>query len=278
MPATGYGLPESEIAAAYQALAEKAQADGYASLDGSGDVPDTEIPDAVARDTEVVTAADAAQADAEATASAALSAHAGLTSTAHDIPTQIDTKVATHAAASDPHGDRAFSTSALGTHEAAADPHAGYQKESEKAAASGYASLDAGSLVVQNPTNAVAAAAASKIPISGSLATLAPAWLVNVVTGITAGTTQTQAGATALTGRTNYIATCANSGDGVKLPAAVAGEKCKIVNEGAQPAKLWPASGDNFTGSAADAACPTLLLAGEWVRFEAKDASTWYDD
>lgn len=35
-------------------------------------------------------------------------------------------------------------TSAITTHEAAADPHAGYQKESEKDAASGYAGLTAG--------------------------------------------------------------------------------------------------------------------------------------
>ena len=38
-------------------------------------------------------------------------------------------------------------TSAVSTHEGASDPHTGYQKESEKAAASGYASLDAGTLV-----------------------------------------------------------------------------------------------------------------------------------
>src|SRR4029453_17810775 len=33
-------------------------------------------------------------------------------------------------------------TAAVAAHAAPADPHAGYQKESEKAAASGYASLD----------------------------------------------------------------------------------------------------------------------------------------
>ena len=45
-------------------------------------------------------------------------------------------------------------TSAVTTHEGAADPHAGYQKESEKAAANGYASLDASILVpiAQVPT------------------------------------------------------------------------------------------------------------------------------
>ena len=43
---------------------------------------------------------------------------------------------------------------AVSTHEAAADPHTGYQRESEKAAASGYASLDASTLVpiAQVPT------------------------------------------------------------------------------------------------------------------------------
>ena len=35
------------------------------------------------------------------------------------------------------------------THEAASDPHTGYQKESEKGAASGYASLDADTLLVE---------------------------------------------------------------------------------------------------------------------------------
>jgi len=38
-------------------------------------------------------------------------------------------------------------TSAISTHEAAADPHTGYQKESEKGAANGYAALDAGTKV-----------------------------------------------------------------------------------------------------------------------------------
>jgi hypothetical protein len=38
-------------------------------------------------------------------------------------------------------------TDDIATHAAAADPHTGYQKESEKAAANGYASLDSGTLV-----------------------------------------------------------------------------------------------------------------------------------
>lgn len=46
-------------------------------------------------------------------------------------------------------GKEAAGTAAavVAAHEAAADPHAGYQKESEKGAANGYAGLDAGGLV-----------------------------------------------------------------------------------------------------------------------------------
>jgi len=67
----------------------------------------------------------AAQAAAEATSAAALSAHAG---------------------AADPHTGYALDSD-LTTHAGAADPHTGYQKESEKGAASGYAGLGAGGLV-----------------------------------------------------------------------------------------------------------------------------------
>lgn len=42
---------------------------------------------------------------------------------------------------------KAFVTTAIATHAGAADPHSGYQKESEKSQASGYASLDAGTKV-----------------------------------------------------------------------------------------------------------------------------------
>lgn len=71
---------------------------GYAALDGSGYVPDTQLNPTIARDTEVSDAV-----------------------TAHNV---------------------------------AADPHTGYQKESERAAASGYASLDSGTKVpiAQVPT------------------------------------------------------------------------------------------------------------------------------
>ena len=67
----------------------------------------------------------------------------------------------------------------------------------------------------------------------------------NVTAAITAGTTQTQAGATALTKDVNEISTCANANDGVKLPTAVGGQQITIVNNGAQTARVWPFSGDD---------------------------------
>ncbi len=93
----------------YQKETEKGNANGYASLDGSGLVPDGQIPASIARDSEVT---------------AAISAHEGL---------------------SDPHP--VYTTSgelaaAITAHEGLSDPHAVYQRESEKNAAAGYAGLN----------------------------------------------------------------------------------------------------------------------------------------
>lgn len=90
-----------------------------------------------------------------------------------------------HVAEPDPHpqyltqieGDALYedlgaAAAAVATHVAASDPHTQYQKESEKGAASGYASLNGSSKVVEDPANATATPTASKIPIangSGSL-------------------------------------------------------------------------------------------------------------
>ena len=54
-----------------------------------------------------------------------------------------------HEAAANPHAVYALDTD-LTTHAGAADPHTGYQRESEKAAANGYASLGADTLVPQD--------------------------------------------------------------------------------------------------------------------------------
>jgi hypothetical protein len=93
-----------------------------------------------------------------------------------------------------------------------------------------------------------------------------------VSASVTAGTTQTQAGATALTSVVNYISVCANANDGVKLPTASAGVLCVVINAGAQTAKIYPATDDNL-GEGVDTA--TTLEAGKNVSFTAIDATNW---
>lgn len=64
----------------------------------------------------------------------------------------------------------------LEDHVAAADPHPLYQLRAEEGVASGYATLDASTLVVQNPANATATPTASKIPIADGSNKLAIGW------------------------------------------------------------------------------------------------------
>lgn len=72
-----------------------------------------------------------------------------------------------HEAAGDPHPVYATDT-ALTTHEGAADPHVGYQKESEKGAVNGYASLDAGGTV---PDAQIPAAIARDTEVTSAITT-----------------------------------------------------------------------------------------------------------
>jgi len=71
---------------------------------------------------------------------------------------------------------------AVSDHAGASDPHTGYQKESEKAQASGYASLDASALVVQKPADCSYTAGAGKIPL-GNVVTgkLHAGWIQEVI-------------------------------------------------------------------------------------------------
>ena len=94
----------------------------------------------------------------------------------------------------------------------------------------------------------------------------------SVTTGITASTTQTQAGGTALTTTVNNVTTVANSNDAVTMPTAVAGKICIIFNNGANTMKIFPAVGDD-NGAGVDTAA-TLAAAGKKC-YIAKDATTW---
>ncbi len=76
----------------------------------------------------------------------------------------------------------------------------------------------------------------------------------SVQTGITASTTQTRVGGYALTKALNVVATAANSGDAVTLPAMTAGQSVTIFNNGANPIKVFPnGSGDTIDGGSAGA-------------------------
>lgn len=91
-------------------------------------------------------------------------------------------------------------------------------------------------------------------------------------TSISAGTTQTQAGATALTKVINDVTTVTTADDGVKLLTAVAGVKQTVYNNGANRLKVYPNTSDNL-GEGVDTA--TTIEAGHFGVFTAKDTTNW---
>lgn len=103
-------------------------------------------------------------ADPVGTAATAVSTHAGEANPhpTYETSAEAAAKITAHEAAGDPHPQ--YETTAevaaqITAHAGAADPHTGYQKESEKGAASGYASLDSGGQVpaAQIPAIAITA-------------------------------------------------------------------------------------------------------------------------
>ena len=99
----------------------------------------------------------------------------------------------------------------------------------------------------------------------------------SVTDSITAGTTQTQAGATALTKDINRVTTVGSDNDGVKLPAAAAGLEILIINADAgQDIQIWPNTGDAINGGSANAVDSSALGEGATRRYIAMDATNWY--
>jgi len=99
----------------------------------------------------------------------------------------------------------------------------------------------------------------------------------SVTDSITAGATQTQAGATALTKDINRVTTVGSDNDGVKLPTAVAGLEILIINADAgQDIQIWPNTGDAINGGSANAVDGTPLGEGASRRYIAMDATNWY--
>jgi|TARA_R110000787_G_scaffold173091_1_gene285689 hypothetical protein len=97
------------------------------------------------------------------------------------------------------------------------------------------------------------------------------------VDSISAGQTQTQAGATALTSGVNRVTVSAVDLDGVKLPTAFAGARCLIINaDAAQTIQIWPNTGDAIDGGSANAVDSNSLAAGASREYVAIDVTNWY--
>jgi hypothetical protein len=98
-------------------------------------------------------------------------------------------------------------------------------------------------------------------------------------TGITAGTTQTMAGAAALTKDINIVTVVGSDDDGVALPTAVAGKEITIKNsDSAQRLQVWPGNGfsDTIDGGSANAVDANKLAAGDVRAYFAVDATNWH--
>lgn len=93
---------------------------------------------------------------------------------------------------------------------------------------------------------------------------------------ITASTTQTQVGATALLTQANRITTAANVGDSVRIDyAALPGVSVEITNSGANAIWIWPDTGDAIDGGVANARDANSLAAGSTRRYRSFSAGTW---
>lgn len=76
----------------------------------------------------------------------------------------------------------------------------------------------------------------------------------SIANALTASTTQTRAGGTALTKAWNVVATVANAGDAVTLPALSPGQGVVVFNAGANSAKVFPnGASDAIDGGSAGA-------------------------
>ncbi len=91
--------------------------------------------------------------------------------------------------------------------------------------------------------------------------------------GITASTTQTQAGGTVLTSEVNEVSTVANNNDAVTMPDAAAGRKVTIINNGANTLLMFPKLGDDL-GAGVDAS--EELELNEVIDFVAYDDTNWH--
>jgi hypothetical protein len=89
---------------------------------------------------------------------------------------------------------------------------------------------------------------------------------------VTAGTNAQGQGA--LTSDNNLVTTAANNPSGVTLPTATVGRRIVIVNKGANPLSIYPATGATIDALGANA--PISLPVGGWITFNATSTTQWY--
>lgn len=82
-----------------------------------------------------------------------------------------------------------------------------------------------------------------------------------------------QASATALTKARNRVDTVATTNDSCKLLTAVAGTEQEVFNNGANDLNLYPQTGENFLGLAANT--PILVVAGSIQRVFCYATGVW---
>lgn len=90
------------------------------------------------------------------------------------------------------------------------------------------------------PIGGTTPAAVTGTTVTGSTLVTSGLVQVSVATGIVASTTQSRAGATALTKAVNVVATVANAADAVRLPALTPGQYADVYNNGANSASVFP--------------------------------------
>lgn len=111
----------------------------------------------------------------------------------------------------------------------------------------------------------------SALVLTSTVATVKGLIAHSTTAGITADTGSVQGGSP-LTKDVNEISTCANAGDSVTMPTAVAGYQVVIINNGANACDVFPASGDDL-GAGADAA--VSLAASAAIRYTSYNATNW---
>jgi hypothetical protein len=94
----------------------------------------------------------------------------------------------------------------------------------------------------------------------------------SVNAGVTANTNSAQ-GDNPITKMITQISVCANGGDAVTLPTAVAGAVIIVMNDGANAADVFPASSDNINEAGANTAYS--LAVDKNAMFIAHDATHW---